>query len=267
MTITSAVRPTRITATFSAELAKLRSLRTSRAMVVAALVLAVLTAVLFCLTMGPTTGIPLQDRPPHDVVTTSLFGVDAAALLVIVMVAGAIGSEYATGMIRTTLTATPRRARYLVAKAASVALVALVIGVLAAVVSFGTGQLILVAFGLPTASPVDPVNIRLMLGCALEVPFYAMVALAFSIIFRTTAGGVVAGPAVLALPTLFGWLGPWAQATIVPLVPNSAIHSLAGLTPATDAGYLAPPFALVVLAGWVVALLAAALRFLTSRDA
>jgi hypothetical protein len=266
MTTTTAA-PTRITATFSAELAKLWSLRTSRAMLAAALVLAALTAVLFCTTMGPTTGIPLEHRPPHDVVTTSLFGVDAAALVLIVLVAGAIGSEYANGMIRTTLTATPRRMRYLVAKAASIALVALVVGVLAAVVSFGTGQLILVAAGLPTASPVDPVNVRLLLGTALAVPFYATVALAFSVIFRNTAGGVVAGLAVLALPTLFGWLGPWAQSSVVPLLPTSAIHSIAGLTPAADAGYLAPPLALLVLAVWAVAALALALRLLTSRDA
>src|SRR5262249_38985234 len=58
-----------------------------------------------------------------DVVQMGLAGVVFAALAAVVAGAAPMTSEYSTGMIRTTLTGTPRRLRVLAAKAAVMACV------------------------------------------------------------------------------------------------------------------------------------------------
>jgi len=66
-----------------------------------------------------------------------------------------VTSEYGTGMIRLTLTATPRRGRVLAAKAAVVGGVTLVAGLVTATVTFLVAQAVFAAHGVPTASLAD----------------------------------------------------------------------------------------------------------------
>ncbi len=173
--------PTRVapTAAFAAEWSKLFSLRTTRRTLLASLVLAVAMAALLCLAIEATTGKPLDRTSTVDVVGASMLAVDATALLILVMASGLVGSEYANGMIRTTLTAVPGRTRLLLSRAAVLAVVGYAVGVLSALLAFATGQAILLGLGLPTASPLDPQILRLLLGVAVEVPVYGLFGMAF----------------------------------------------------------------------------------------
>lgn len=265
-TSTAPVRPTRITATLASESTKLFGLRATRRLMLTAVLVAGAVSALFCLTMESTTGIGLAQRSVRDVVTTSLLGADAAALTLLVLSAGTMGSEYASGMIRTTLTATPQRTRFLVARAAVIALVTAIIGLLAAFLAFGVGQLLLVSAGLETANLTDPGVLRLLCGSALMSPVYALTALAFAIVFRTTSGGIVATLVVIFLPTLVSWLPEWFRAGVLPYLPGEALHSLSGLTTPDKAHYTAPLIAMFTLVVWVVGMLAVARARLANRD-
>ena len=262
-TTTTRVAPT---AAFAAEWSKLFSLRATRRSLLAAVLLAVASALLFCLVIEATTGAPLARTPTFDVLSAGLLGVDVTALFILVVAAGMVGSEYANGMIRTTLTAMPWRSRLLVAKAAVLAVVGYAIGVLAGVLTVATSQVVLLAAGLPTASWTDPAVVRLVLGVAVEVPVYGLFGLAFAFVFRATGAGIVAALAVVFLPTVLDWLRDFLPGFLISYQPSPAVHNLAGLTAPTDPTYLSPGVAALTLAVWVVAVLALAARVLATRD-
>lgn len=115
----------RLAATLASEWSKLWTLRFTRAMLALALVLSAGASAVFLLTTGVTRGGSLAAMSTIDVAGTSLLGVDFANLVLIVLCASAVSSEYSTGMIRLTLAATPRRLRVLGAKATVLAVTAL----------------------------------------------------------------------------------------------------------------------------------------------
>ena len=87
-----------------------------------------------------------------------------SAIVFAVIGATAVTSEYGSGMMRITLTATPRRGRVLAAKAAVVAAVTLVAGLVTATTTFVVAQLVFASYGVPTASLGDGDALRTVLG-------------------------------------------------------------------------------------------------------
>ncbi|TDQ45726.1 ABC transporter [Actinorugispora endophytica] len=255
------------TAASAAEWAKLWTLRSTRTAMAAAPVVAAAAAAVFCVTMAATTGVGPADRPAFDVVTTSLLGADAAAVVLLAASAASAGSEYATGMIRGTLAATPRRGRFLLGRAAAVGAATLGLGALSALAAFATGQFVLFSSGLPVAAPGDPQVVRAVAGAALMAPFYSLAATSLAVVARSTTGGVVGALSLLALPTLVSW-GPvsW-RGVLLACLPGEALHSLAGLTAPGAASPLPPVAAGAVLSAWTVLLLGAAWTALSRRDA
>jgi ABC-2 type transport system permease protein len=84
--------------------------------------------------------------------STVITGVVTCALIVAVLGAATITSEYSTGMIRASLTARPRRGAVFAAKAAAVALA---VGLAASFTSFLLGQAIL-ADGISAPASASP---------------------------------------------------------------------------------------------------------------
>jgi ABC-2 type transport system permease protein len=265
----AAPTPARVapTAAFAAEWSKLFSLRATRRSLLASVALAGASATLFCLVIEATTGVPLAQTPIFDVLSAGLLGVDATALFILVVASSMIGSEYVNGMIRTTLTAVPRRTRMLVAKAAVLAVAGYVIGVVAGALTVAVAQVVLLAAGLPTASPTDPAVVRLVMGAAVEVPAYGLFGMAFAFIFRATGAGIVAALAVVFLPSVLDWLRDYLPGFLITYQPTPAVHNLAGLTAPTDATYLSPGAAALTIVVWVLVLFAIADRLLAVRDA
>lgn len=257
----------RLAATLASEWTKLWTLRFTRAMLLLALVLAAASAAVFLLTTGVTRGESLAEMRPLDVAGTSLLGADFANLVLVVLSASAVASEYSTGLIRPTLTATPRRFKVLAAKATVLALTALLAGSLSAVAAFGVGQIVLLAQGVPAMDPGDPRLLRLVLGSALMVPFYSLLAVAFAFVTRNTGAAVAAVLAIMSVPALVGALpGSWRE-LLQPLLPASALHSLSGSVSPNSPEYLAAGPAAFVLLAWVAALILAAYLAFTRRDA
>jgi hypothetical protein len=249
--------------TVAAEWTKLAGLPRNRRTAAGAVALALLVAALFCLTFGATTGVPLAEQPVFDVLTAGLLGVDAAALVLAVLAAAGAGGEYATGMIRTTFTATPSRGRVLVARALVAAAASWAVSLAAAVGAALVSLLVLWLSGLPAWDATEPAVWRVVLGASLMGPFYALAAVALADLTRSTGGGVAGVVALLVAPTVAGWL-PGGQA-VVPFLPGEAVHVLAGIT-GPGQGHASPWSALLVLAVWAVALLLPALGANRRRD-
>ncbi|HEY2671300.1 MAG TPA: ABC transporter permease, partial [Rugosimonospora sp.] len=102
-----------------------------------------------------------------DPTKTSLTGIILGQAIVAILAVLAIGGEYSTGMIRTSLTATPRRRAVLAAKATVVAAITLAAGVLAVLASLLAGRMILSSRGTAAMSLADGAVVRAALGSVL----------------------------------------------------------------------------------------------------
>ena len=162
-----------------------------------------------------------QAIPPFDTVNLTLAGLGLGQLAAAVLGAMVISTEYSTGGIRSTLTATPRRLQLLGAKAVVFVVVALVVGLATSFLSFFVGQALLreqfrVGLG-------DPGVLRALIGGGLYVAGSGMFGFAFGALLRHTAGAITAAVAVLlVLPPLSQLLpGSWGDAVTQHFTSNA----------------------------------------------
>jgi hypothetical protein len=153
------------------------------------------------------------DRAAWDPTGLSLKTFIVAQLVVGVLGILVVTSEFATGLMQTTLAASPRRARLLAAKAIVATAVAAVAGQVLMFASFLIGQALLTGQDVPYARLSDPGVLQAVVGGGLYLSAIALLAVGLGTILRATAG---------ALATLVG---------IVFLVP-----ALAGLFPSSIQG-------------------------------
>lgn len=239
--------------TLRAEVRKLGTVRTAPLLALVAALGAVALAGLLLASLPVTQGRTLDALPPREVLSVCLLGVDLAAIATIVLGATAAGGEWATGQALPTFLLQPRRERVVLAKAATVAAAAAVIGLLAALLCTVLAQVVLGDRGLPADAA------RLAAGAALTPVFYAVVACAVAFVVRSSGGGVLAALVLLALPTAAGWLG-----LPVAVFPAAALHSVAGVAAPDEA--LGVPTAVLSLLGWTALALGVAIGRVRARD-
>ncbi|MFC8722667.1 ABC transporter permease [Kitasatospora sp. NPDC057198] len=141
-----------------------------------------------------------QDRAHYDPMRQALSGPGAALLMIGTGSVGAltIVGEYASGLIRTTLTAVPRRSPVVAAKAAVLAAVMLGFGAAVSLGTFGVSQAVLSGRGIGL-SVGDPGVPRVLLANALLAPVAALTGLGIGALLRHTAGAVVTACAALVI--------------------------------------------------------------------
>ena len=204
------ISPARLSDALRSEWTKLTSLRST--------FFTLLTTVL--LVVGVGTLISYESsvhhqvaNGPYDPTQMSLAALTIGQLAMAVLGVLVMTSEYATGMIRTSLAAVPRRRRLLAAKAIVFGLVAVVTGEIVSFLAFFLGQAV-ISGHQPTASLSDPGVARAVVGAGLYLALVGLMALAFGTILRHTAGAIVTVVAILfvlpgvvqALPT--SWRNP-----------------------------------------------------------
>jgi ABC-2 type transport system permease protein len=241
-----------------AEWTKFSTVRSLPWLAVGAVVVAPLVALLLVVSLPVTQGRGIESVPAAEVVAAGLLGVDAAAIVLMVLGASVGGSEYATGLAQPTFLVMPRRGRVVLAKFAITASVAGAVSVVAAVLCPLVAQLVLVAAGEPAAQ-VDGPLLRLAAGSALGPVFYALVSLAAALVLRSTGGGVVVALAVLVLPTVTSWV-PGLD-VLTPAWPGSALHAVSGVDEHVGAGV-----GVLSVLGWAVAVTAVAVWRVGARD-
>ena len=200
---------------------------------------------------------------PIDAARLSLTGVQLGQAVVAMLAVLAICTEYSTGMIRTTLTATPRRSTVLAAKAVIVTALVLAAATMAVLGSFLAGRLILPghrfteARGYSLLSLGDGAVLRAFAGSVLYLALIALFSLGIAAIIRDSAVaiGTVLGLLYTA-PILASTLAsdPVWQRRIERYAPMNA-----GLSIQTTVGVHSLPITpwggLGVLAAWATAAL------------
>ena len=243
---------------------KLRSLRST----VWSYALVVLVAVGMAALMA--ANFPVDGAPPEAhgaiAVQVATFGLFFGQLVVAVLGVLVISGEYSTGVIRSTLTADPRRLGALWAKTAVLFATTFVVGAVASIVSFLVAAPILSGRGV-SASLLEPAVILPLLGGGLYLALVAVLGLGIGTILRSGAGGIAAALGlVLLLPVVLQMIPvEWAQ-NLVPYTFSQAGSALfAAPLPGDDAVDLWRNLAITV--GWAVAGIGGGAVLLKRRDA
>ena len=189
------------------EWTKLRTVRstywTAIAAALATIGIAVLGATQYVRTFNPS------NLEGFDAANFTLQGLYVAQIALGALGVLTITGEYATGMIRTTLTAVPQR-RVVVALKGLVYLVAMVIvGEILSFTTFGIGEPIL-HLKHAGASLSDPGVLRVVVGGGLYLASVGLLAFALGTLVRRTAGALASFFGVLFLPS-----------ALIDLLPNS----------------------------------------------
>jgi len=253
-------------AVMRSEWTKLRSVRSTVWALVATVGITVGFGILFCLAYTARYDrLALSERRTVDPTLLSLRGLFLSSLAIGVLGVLVMSSEYATGMIRSTLAAVPQRRALLAGKAIVFGTVALITSIASAFAAFGAGQAILSRKHLGT-SLSDPTVLRAVVGAGIYLTIIGLLGLALGTILRRTAGSIatlvalvfIADVLVEALPS------PW-NTDIGKFLPGNAGLALFSVRPNSDR--LSPGPALVVLLVWLVGGLVVATIALTRRDA
>ena len=232
-----------------------------------------LSAVVLTVGFGVLYSLLRVARPPHgaaaasyDPVAVSLSGVQLAQIAVGVLGVLLITSEYATGLIRTTVAAVPKRLPALWGKAATLTAATLLIGLPASFVTFTAGQSILARQHLSTTLG-QPGVIRAVIGYALYLAVAGLLGLALGTLLRSTAGGISALFGVLfALPLVASFLPGSLSDEVSKYLPGTAGQAITTVHP-DPATSLSPWTGFGVFCAYAAVLLALAAVRMRRGDA
>ncbi|MFT4083618.1 MAG: ABC transporter permease subunit [Nocardioides sp.] len=249
-----------------AEWTKFRSLRSPLiTLLIASGLIVGLGALISALRGGAYDTMTAAERATFDPIAISLGGLTFAELAIGVLGVLLMTGEYATGMIRATLTAVPRRLPVLWAKVTITFVVAFVVTLVATLAAFLLGQAILNGHGLGVGLGADGA-LRSVVGAGLAIAVVAVIGLAIGTLLRNTAAGISTFVAVFfVVPPLMSLLPDSWNSAISPYLPSNAAGALFGSSMSEET--LAPWTGFAVLCGYAVVLVAAAAWQLRRRDA
>jgi ABC-2 type transport system permease protein len=198
---------------------------------------------------------PLGLNFNFEVIGILLFGVLGALV---------VTNEYGSGLIRTTLAATPQRGLVLGAKAVLAGLVSFALAVVIVFTAFLTGQGILSGAHAPHVSLGDHNVLGHLLGTVYYMTAAGLIGLFTGVLMRSAAAAITSMfGLLLVLPVLADRITPDAVTRhTAPYLPSNLgdemLHHHAGLSPGV---------AVAGLAAWVLVLAAVAAFSLRGRDA
>ena len=240
------------------------------------------------------------NKAAFDATQTSLIAFfEIGQLIIAVIAALAITSEYSTGMIRTSLTAQPRRGTVYAAKAIVLTSLTLIVSLVTSFIAFFVGQALLSSSGVAaslfhsvtiprfanvncpngpggctaTFSGTDVIHpstvLLAIIGCALFVTLVAILAFGVGAIVRHTAGAIaIAIAALFIIPVLEQALPNEWRWDIMRFLPDAANRVVSVTIPGSSDPHLWSAWPqLGVTALWAAALLGAGAYLFRKRDA
>jgi ABC-2 type transport system permease protein len=252
------------------EFTKVRSVRSTYW----TLFLLVLTGVAWCVpyclaTVHQWPHMSAQDRAGFDATQNSIIGLAMLGQLVIVVLGALmIASEYSTGTVRSSLTVMPRRGTLYAAKTAVFAAVSLVVSFAASFGAYFLGRVLLAGTHVPM-SLSQPGVLRSVIITALFVEVCGLFAFGVGALVRNTAGALALAYGCLALlPELIRALPVSLHHALMRWVPGG---DALGVMTATMGGQHRLMFSawgeLAVFAGYAAVVLAAGAVLFSRRDA
>ena len=241
-----------------AEWTKFRTVRSSLWLLISC------AAITVALGLSLLAGI-LEKNGPRDLDAARagiwLHGLDLGQLMLAVLGALIITTEYGTGSIRVTLAAVPRRGRVLTAKITGLAGLSLAVGAVSALAMFLLAQPMLHGHGFDIRLS-DGLAWRGVALAAAATAGVALLGLGIGLLVRHSAGAVtILLSIMLGVPIIEQFL-PEGMRPITRYLPSEAAWAM--FTPSEH--WLDPGPGTVVFAGWVAAVLIAGAVAFVRRD-
>ncbi|ALE93358.1 ABC transporter [Arthrobacter alpinus] len=202
----------------------------------------------------------------------NIYGTPIAGIQLGVLILGAlavllISSEFGTGMIRSTLTAVPKRLPVFFAKAIVLVVVSYMLTLVAALVTFLISIPIMSNYGITMSLHMDGVLYSILMG-GVYVAGVAVAGLSLGTLIRSSAGGII------VLVGLFFLLEIATQ--LLGLVPGDFWKYVGQYTPSVAGGrmleigdkaaFISPFAGGMIFLGWIVVLAVPAIISLKTRD-
>lgn len=214
-------RDVRFTGLLASERIKLLSLRSTWW---TAVVIIGLSAGIALLAVLDPDGSGMPTDPPVEMqraMIIQIFAITAMFTQLAAVVLGALSmtGEYATGMIRSTMTASPSRVAVFVAKAVVIAGAITIMSIVSSIVAYFVAMPTLLGLGV-TVTIADPAVMLAVLQSALYLVMIALFALGIGALLRSSAGAIaVAFAVILVLPMVlsmlpYEWVPEVAQYTL-----------------------------------------------------
>lgn len=251
------------------EYTKIRSVRSTYWTITSLIIVGIgLGALISGLTAGHWNQTSASDRATFDATQTSLAGLFfLGQLIIVVLGALVITSEYATGMIRTSLIAMPRRSMVYAAKALVFTAVSLVVTLVTSFVAFFLGQALLSSTH-HSATLSDPHVMRAVIGTAVYVTLCGLLAFAVGSLLRHTAGTITAVIGVLfVLDIIIALLPSSIHNAVERWLPSSAGSAISTTVGSQGAHLFTGWGEIYVLCAYVIILLCVGGYMFKKRDA
>ena len=255
--------------TLRSEFTKIRSVRSTYWTLLVLLAVSIgIGAAISAGTAASWSHTSASDRATFDATQASIAGLFYLGQLVIVVLGAMVfTAEYSTGMIRTSLTAMPRRLTVYAAKVAVFAVVALVVTLVAAFIAFFLGQSLL-ASTHESATLSQPNVLRAVVGSALYVTLCGLFAFAAGAILRHTAATITSIIGLLFVVPILAHLLPssWYN-DIARWLPDSAGSAISATVAPLDSHLFSPWSQFTVFAVYTAILLIVGGILFRRRDA
>jgi ABC-2 type transport system permease protein len=255
-------KPVTLRRVITSEWIKFRTLRSTLAVLGAAMIgLVVIALIVAFNTRHLTANIQADDADASGPMQGYYLGQLLIGALGVLFVTG----EYSTGMIRSTLAAVPKRLPVLWAKLIVFVTVTATAMIVMCVVAFLAAQAV-ISRSRTGYSLTDPHVLRVVIGTAVYLTLIGVIGAMLGWIVRSTPGALVAYIAViLVLPVLFGTvLGTWGK-DIAKFMPSNAGASF--VRSIREPNSLPAWPGLIVLIAWALVGIAIAAIELRRRDA
>ncbi|WP_329122897.1 ABC transporter permease [Streptomyces sp. NBC_01465] len=256
-----------VPAVLQSEWTKIRTVSSTAWTLVLALVVTVgMSAGLCALMKSQFDDLSEQERLTFDPTFLSFSGMMLGQLAMVVFGVLVVGTEYSSGMIRTSLAAVPQRATFLFSKVAVVGVLTLVVGQATAFLSFFLGQSLL---GGHSTTIGAPNVLRAVVGAGIYMALIAIFSMGVATMLRSSMLSLgILMPFFFLISQILSAV-PVAK-TVARYFPDQAGSKIMQVVPDamdSDPAPYGPWGGLAILVGWVVLALAGGYLVLKKRDA
>ncbi|MFI1015442.1 ABC transporter permease [Streptomyces sp. NPDC020965] len=173
-----------VPAVLQSEWTKIRTVSSTSWALASAFIVTVAMSAALCALMNSTfDDLSKEEQLTFDPTLMSFGGMILGQLAMVVFGVLVVGTEYSSGMIRTSLAAVPQRATFIFSKMAVATGLALIVGVATGFVSFYLGQALL---GEHSASIGDPNVLRAVIGAGVYMALIALFSMAVATMLRSS---------------------------------------------------------------------------------
>ena len=192
------------------------------------IVLSLALGLAFSLTTNVTQGKTITELSSMDVLSANMLGTDLANIMLIIFTAVSVSKEFSTRLINVSLAIIPDRRKFFIGKLITFFLLSAAISIVVVLLSYLASRMILTANNMPEVSLQDFTVRRFVLGVMVMPVFYTIITAAAVFLFNGSAGAITFSLGIMILPALVKMFSNTVQRILLPIFPQSAIHSLSG---------------------------------------